>query len=134
MTYSFIQQKNGSPGWIRTSDTLINSQVQLPLCYWGTYWSGERGLNPRPSGWEPDALPTELPPRIVFSSGIRTRLTSGKERPSFNEGHDLSGRTGEPLPNYVLTENMVHGEGIEPPTPWASTRCSTSELPMRYLT
>ena len=26
---------NGSPAWDRTTDTLINSQVQLPLCYWG---------------------------------------------------------------------------------------------------
>ena len=26
----------GSPGWDRTTDTLINSQMQLPLCYWGT--------------------------------------------------------------------------------------------------
>ena len=25
----------GSPAWDRTTDTLINSQVQLPLCYWG---------------------------------------------------------------------------------------------------
>jgi len=25
--------KFGSPGWDRTTDTLINSQVQLPLCY-----------------------------------------------------------------------------------------------------
>ena len=25
--------KTGSPGWDRTTDTLINSQVQLPLCY-----------------------------------------------------------------------------------------------------
>ena len=27
--------KLGSPAWDRTTDTLINSQVQLPLCYWG---------------------------------------------------------------------------------------------------
>ena len=27
--------KIGSPAWDRTTDTLINSQVQLPLCYWG---------------------------------------------------------------------------------------------------
>ena len=27
--------KFGSPAWDRTTDTLINSQVQLPLCYWG---------------------------------------------------------------------------------------------------
>ena len=25
--------KLGSPAWDRTTDTLINSQVQLPLCY-----------------------------------------------------------------------------------------------------
>lgn len=25
----------GSPGWDRTTDILINSQAQLPLCYWG---------------------------------------------------------------------------------------------------
>ena len=25
----------GSPGWDRTTDALINSQLQLPLCYWG---------------------------------------------------------------------------------------------------
>ena len=26
---------SGSSAWDRTTDTLINSQVQLPLCYWG---------------------------------------------------------------------------------------------------
>ena len=29
--------KIGSSGWDRTTDTLINSQVQLPLCYWGIF-------------------------------------------------------------------------------------------------
>ena len=27
--------QSGSSAWDRTTDTLINSQVQLPLCYWG---------------------------------------------------------------------------------------------------
>jgi hypothetical protein len=30
----------GSPAWDRTTDTLINSQVQLPLCYWGIKFGG----------------------------------------------------------------------------------------------
>ena len=32
--------KFGSPAWDRTTDTLINSQVQLPLCYWGIKLGG----------------------------------------------------------------------------------------------
>ena len=30
----------------------------------GTFSSGRRGSNPRPSAWEADALPTELRPRL----------------------------------------------------------------------
>ena len=33
--YTVCQGEIGSPAWDRTTDTLINSQVQLPLCYWG---------------------------------------------------------------------------------------------------
>ncbi len=33
--FTFLTTKLGSPAWDRTTDTLINSQVQLPLCYWG---------------------------------------------------------------------------------------------------
>ena len=32
----------GSPAWDRTTDTLINSQVQLPLCYWGIKLGGTK--------------------------------------------------------------------------------------------
>jgi hypothetical protein len=36
--------KFGSPAWDRTTDTLINSQVQLPLCYWGIFLVREERL------------------------------------------------------------------------------------------
>ena len=35
----------GSPGTDRTYDTLINSQVQLPLCYWGIGWMRDQESN-----------------------------------------------------------------------------------------
>ena len=48
--------KLGSPGWDRTTDILINSQAQLPLCYWGIKLDAGSGNAPlsvwlmRPSG------------------------------------------------------------------------------------
>jgi len=38
--------KLGSPSWARTSDTLINSQVLLPLSYQGIVWYTVRESNP----------------------------------------------------------------------------------------
>ena len=38
--------KTGSEGRDRTYDTLINSQVQLPLCYFGITWRLVRESNP----------------------------------------------------------------------------------------
>ncbi len=36
------------------------------------FWSGEPGLNRRPSAWEADVLPTELPPQVVILSKLWT--------------------------------------------------------------
>jgi hypothetical protein len=36
----------GSPGWDRTTDILINSQAQLPLCYWGIHLVPCDGIEP----------------------------------------------------------------------------------------
>ena len=43
-------------------DVLVNHNIEIK-------WSGRRDSNSRPSGWQPDALPTELLPRA--SKNIR---------------------------------------------------------------
>ena len=46
----------GSPAWDRTTDTLINSQVQLPLCYWGIKMAPRRGIEPLSSDGQSDII------------------------------------------------------------------------------
>jgi hypothetical protein len=76
------------PSRARTWTFLIQSQACCQLhqgavgarsLFQGLYSTGEegksgrRGSNPRPSAWEADALPTELLPQVVPSTGIRSR-------------------------------------------------------------
>ena len=35
LTTDVTRDKNGSPGMDRTYDIFVNSEAQLPLCYWG---------------------------------------------------------------------------------------------------
>jgi hypothetical protein len=46
---------------------LIICMALIMLCVFGETqkWSGRRDSNSRPSGWQPDALPTELLPRLL---------------------------------------------------------------------
>ena len=68
--------------------------------------SARRGLNPRPSAWEADALPTELHAQV---------RPAGLE-PANPRGRSLLGRECLPIPPRTRTE----GAGVEPAGPFGS--------------
>ena len=63
--FSYFSIKLGSTGWDRTTDTLINSQLQLPLCYCGINLVAEGGIEPPSEAYETSELPL-LYPAINF--------------------------------------------------------------------
>ena len=54
-------------------------------------WSGGRDLNPRPSEWQSDALPTELQPHMV--SPTPERVSRSLREPTPESGADSPIRT-----------------------------------------
>src|SRR2546423_4673251 len=93
--------------------------------------SGERGSNPRPSAWEADALPTELPPRWADSSRKIGPRTASLFAPTDTDGNGRRERVAVglqrdpalPLPRAeVRGFDRGEGPGASGPPPSVAAR------------
>ena len=67
-------KKNSDQKRIKTSTGtgLLRIYLHGIMLYIYVKWSGRRDSNSRPSGWQPDALPTELLPRAIKTIRLKT--------------------------------------------------------------
>ena len=100
-TISLHRDITGSSGWDRTNDILINSQTQLPLCYWGIKLAPRRRIELLSSDGQSDIMAVILTGHKFGGAGwSRTNNARGR-------------RIYSPLGLPIFLQLHVFGRGTE---------------------